>query len=159
MTDSDDDPIVSVLPIHFTNTLANDLHLYQFPLLARPLQVPPSAAQSGKKIKARVKRKVGRFEVHVPFDTRTEVWNKERGNELGQARTEDDQEKSGSQSKKSLPDSDPPRLTELRLRSERVPQRCAYVLGVVRDGESHNFNIRCSIVNTLSLQESYTFIP
>ena len=134
MATSDEDPIVSVLPVHFNSTLADTLHLHQFPLLARPLQVPPSAAQSGKKINARVKRKAGRVELHVPFDTRTEVWNRERGKELGQARAEDDQEKSGSQSKKASQEIDQSRLNELRLRSEQVPCRCAYVLGIVRDG-------------------------
>lgn len=142
MSVSDNDPVVSVFPIHLTNSLADNVQLHQFPLLTRPLQIPPSAAQSGKKIRARSKRKAGRLELHVPFDTRTEVWNKERGLELGQARAEDDTERSGPSKQKSQA-SDPPRLADLRLKSEPVPRRCAYALGVIRDGMSSTlFTIR-----------------
>lgn len=128
-----DDPLVSVIPVHFTTTLAANVHLHQFPLLTRPLQVPPAVAQSGKKIRARTKRKAGRLELHIPIDTRVEVWNKERSRDLGQARAEDDQEKSGAQSTKGKQENEEARLSELRLRSEQVPSRCAYVLGIVRD--------------------------
>lgn len=128
----ENDPLVSVLPIHLSNALAPNLQIHQFPLLTRPLQVPPSAAQSGKKIRAKIKPKSSRIEVHVPVDLRPEVWNKERGQALGQARVEDDQEHS-LDSKKPDEDVDP-RLTEVRMRSERIQHRGVYMLGIVRDG-------------------------
>lgn len=132
MPELEDDPIVSVLPIHISDALAPNIHLHQYPLLTRPLQVPPSAAQSGKKIHARLKPKAARLEVHVPVDTRPEVWNKDRGQELGQARVTDDAEKDMGSKKSNNAD---PRLTEVRMRSEKIDSRGAYMLGIVRDGE------------------------
>lgn len=132
MADEHDDPIVSVLPIHLSNSLEPNIHLHQFPLLTRPLQVPPSAAQSGKKIKVRLKPQVARLEVHVPVDTRPEVWNKERGEELGKARVQDDAEKNMDAKSTEAADQ---RLTETRLRSEQITSRGCYMLGIVRDGE------------------------
>ena len=132
MATTDDDPIVSVLPIHLSTSLAPNVHLHQFPLLTRPLQVPPSAAQSGKKIRARLKPKAARLEVHVPVDSRKEVWNKERSEEMGKARATDDVE--NNIGKKRVTEDEDHRLSEIRLRSEEVPGRGAYMLGVVRDG-------------------------
>ncbi|KAI5121331.1 hypothetical protein M0805_003798 [Coniferiporia weirii] len=135
MSGTEDDPIVSVLPIHLSTALLPNIHLHQFPLLTRPLQVPPSAAQSGKKIRARLKPKASRLEVHVPVDIRPEVWNKERGMELGQARTTDDAEKNlDSKEKDTAADQ---RLSEVRMRSEQIPNKGAYMLGIVRDGHIH----------------------
>ncbi|OCH96528.1 hypothetical protein OBBRIDRAFT_787085 [Obba rivulosa] len=129
-----EDRLIGVLPVHFSNTLTPNVHIHQFPLLTRPLQVPPSAAASGKRIKARVKRGVRRLEVHVPVDTRPEVWNTERSKDLGRARVEDDKEKNQELSKMKQREGEEPRLTEVRLRSEQIPHVGAYVLGVVRDG-------------------------
>lgn len=132
----EDDQLVSVLPIHFSNVLVPNLQFHQFPLLTRPLQVPPSAAASGKRIKARLKTDARRFEIHVPVDTRPEVWNAEKSKELGSARAEDDKEKNQEQVKSKQREGEEPRLTEVRLHSERAPQMGAYVLGIVRDGAS-----------------------
>lgn len=132
-----EDRIVTVLPIRFSNSLSPNIHIHQYPLLTRPLQVPPSAAQSGKKIKARIKPKASRMEVHVPVDVRPEVWNKERGEELGYARAKDDAEKNADEK-----ESTDHRLTEVRMRSERIQNRGAYVLGVVRDGALHTLHLR-----------------
>lgn len=131
MEEQENDPLVTVLPVHLSNALSPNLHIYQYPLLTRPLQVPPSAAQSGKKIRARIKPKSSRVEVHVPVDLRPEVWNRERGDDLGRARLQDDQEH-GLDSKAS--DTVDPRLTEVRMRSEQVQHRGAYMLGIIRDG-------------------------
>ncbi|THH03229.1 hypothetical protein EW145_g6424 [Phellinidium pouzarii] len=136
MSATEDDPVVSVLPIHLSTALFPNIHLHQFPLLTRPLQVPPSAAQSGKKVRARLKHKAARLEVHVPVDTRPEVWNKERGQELGQARTTDDSEKDMDSKKEKAPVADQ-HLSEVRLRSEQIPNKGAYMLGIVRDGHIH----------------------
>lgn len=133
--ENENDELLSVLPIHFSNALIPNLHIHQFPLHTRPLEVPPSAAASGKRIKARIKPGTRRFEVHVPVDTRPEVWNAERSRELGSARVEDDKEKNQELPKMKQREGDEPRLTEMRLRSERVPQSGAYVLGVVRHGQ------------------------
>lgn len=130
-----DDPVVAVLPVHLSTALAPNIHLHQYPLLTRPLQVPPSAAQSGKKIKARFKPRAARLEVHVPVDTRPEVWNRDRAQELGRARATDDAEKN-MESKKGKESSADQRLSEVRMRSERISERGAYMLGIVRDGAS-----------------------
>ncbi|KAI0651728.1 Sin-like protein conserved region-domain-containing protein [Trametes meyenii] len=132
-----EDRLVSVIPVHFTNALEPNIHIHQFPLLTRPLEVPPSAAASGKCIRARLKPKVKRLEVHVPVDTRGEVWNAERSKELGNARVEDDKEKNQELPKVKQREGEEARLSEVRMRSEQVPQQGAYVLGVLREGRLH----------------------
>lgn len=132
---AEDDRLLSVLPIHFSNVLTPNVHLHQFPLLTRPLQTPPSAAASGKRIKARLKPGVRRLEIHVPVDTRPEVWNNERSKELGSARVEDDREKNQEVPRLKQREGEEPRLAEVRLRSEQLPQMGAYVLGVLRNGK------------------------
>lgn len=154
MSALEDDPIVSVLPIRISDALSPNIHLHQYPLLTRSLQVPPAAAQSGKKIRARLKPKSARLEVHVPTDTRAEVWNRERGEELGQARLTDDAEKN-AQSKKGGND---PRLTEMRLQSEKIEKRGAYMLGIVRDGMHKKHNQYCEFFLIQLLQGSFTSI-
>jgi len=131
--DDSDDEIISVLPIHYSTGHSPDIQIHQFPLLTRPLQVPPSAASSGKRITARIKPQVRRLEVHVPADTRPEVWNVERTKELGAAQVEDDREKN-QEPKGKKREGEEPRLSEIRMQSEEVPQRGNYMLGVVRDG-------------------------
>jgi len=138
----ENDEIVSVLPIHYSNVLAPDIHIHQFPLLTRPLQVPPTAAASGKHIKARVKANTQRFEIHVPADTRSEVRNVERSKQLGAARLEDDKDKH-QESKNKLREDEEPRLSEIRLRSEEIVQKGAHVLGILRNGL---FNLKTSSV-------------
>ncbi|KAI0082825.1 hypothetical protein K474DRAFT_1681210 [Panus rudis PR-1116 ss-1] len=131
----EEDRLLSVLPIYYSNSLEPHLHLHQFPLLTRSLQVPPSAAASGKKIRARLKRQVKRLEVHVPVDSRPDVWNQERAKDLGAARLIDDKEKNQEPTVKGKQkEEEEPRLTEVRMRSENVPHNGTYVLGVVRDG-------------------------
>ncbi|KZT74744.1 hypothetical protein DAEQUDRAFT_748005 [Daedalea quercina L-15889] len=134
---SENDQLVSVLPIHFSNALTPNIHIHQFPLLTRPLQVPPTAAASGKRVKARLKPGVRRLELHVPVDTRPEVWNAERSKDLGRARVEDDKEKNQALPQVKQREGEEPRLAEVRMRSEQIPHSGAYVLGIVRDGQLH----------------------
>ncbi|KAJ7275246.1 DNA-directed RNA polymerase III subunit Rpc5 [Mycena haematopus] len=131
-----DDEVVSRIPIRFSNALSPKLHIHQFPLLTRPLQVPPSAAASGKRITARLKPGVRRLEIHVPSDTRPEVWNSDRGRELGAARVDDDREKN-QESKGKGREGDEPRLNQVRMRSEQIQQKGAHMLGIVREGQLH----------------------
>ncbi|KAG7099353.1 hypothetical protein E1B28_001209 [Marasmius oreades] len=127
-----EDELVSSMPVRYSNKLS--LHVHQFPLLTRPLQVPPSAAASGKRIAARIKPKVRKLEVHVPADTRPEVWNHQRGYDLGAAQLADDREKNQEQKRERDEES---RLTDVRMRSEQIAQKGVYLLGIVRDGELH----------------------
>lgn len=129
-----DDELVSVLPIHYSDRSTPNVHIHQFPLLNRPLQVPPSAAISGKQIRARVKPTSRRIEIHVPVDARPEVWNHEKGKDLGTAQREDDREKNQDDQLKQK-EGEEYRLSESRLRSDPMPHCGAYMLGVVRDGE------------------------
>jgi DNA-directed RNA polymerase-3 subunit RPC5 len=127
------DEIVSILPIHYSNGYSSNIQVHQFPLLTRPLQAPPSAILSGKRITARIKSDVHRLEVHVPADSRPEVWNVDRTRELGAAQAEDDREKNQDARGKGHED-EQPRLSEVRLRSEEIPRRGVHMLGIVRDG-------------------------
>ena len=129
----DNDEIIAALPIHFSNRLAPAIHVHQFPLLTRPLQVPPSAAASGKRITARIKPQARRLEIHVPADTRPEVWNPAKSKELGSARAEDDREKNQGPDDKQQ-EADSPRLNDIRLRSEEIVQQGVHMLGIIRDG-------------------------
>ncbi|CAG7847317.1 SubName: Full=Uncharacterized protein {ECO:0000313/EMBL:CCA72043.1} [Serendipita indica DSM 11827] len=121
----DDDPIVSVIPIQLSTTFDPRLQLHQYPLSSRPLAPPPSAKRAGKAITARIKPLSDRLEVHVPFDTREEVWNQRRGLEYGDARYEEDGRKPHAGREEH-------RLDELRLRSEQVPHRGTYMVGLLR---------------------------
>ncbi|KAG0709009.1 hypothetical protein DFH29DRAFT_979160 [Suillus ampliporus] len=133
----DSDELVCVLPIHYSNSLSPNVHIHQFPLLSRPLQTPPAATVSGKRIHARIKPVTRRLEIHVPVDPRPEVWNGERSKDLGAARQEDDREKNQDVGKMKQREGEEPRLTEVRMRSELIPHEGAYMLGVVRNGHLH----------------------
>ncbi|KAF8973891.1 DNA-directed RNA polymerase III subunit Rpc5 [Flammula alnicola] len=130
----DNDELVSTLPIHYSDVLAPNIQIHQFPLLIRPLQAPPSAVLSGKRITARYKLQTRRLEIHVPVDTRSEVYNVEKSKALGSGRLQDDREKN---QQRNVRDDDDPRLSEVRLRSEEIIQRGVHVLGIVRDGKLH----------------------
>ncbi|GJJ09479.1 hypothetical protein Clacol_003702 [Clathrus columnatus] len=149
-----DDPIVAILPVLFTTTLAPNLHLHQFPLLYRSLQVPPSASESGKRIRSRYKPRSGRLEVQVPVDVRKEVWNPDKGLEFGRARAEEDAERSFSERKKVRQTDTEHRLNDVRLRSERIAERGDYMLGIVRDGRLHLHPIS----QTHQLRPSLTYL-
>ncbi|KAF9499791.1 hypothetical protein BDN71DRAFT_63844 [Pleurotus eryngii] len=128
-----DDRLIDVLPIRFSNALSPKVVVHQFPLLTRPLQVPPSAA-AGKTISARIKPSARRTEIHVPADTRPEVWSDEKAKQLGAARVTDDLEKS-KETKAS--EEQEPRLAEARLSSEQIAHRGTPMLGMIRNGELH----------------------
>jgi DNA-directed RNA polymerase-3 subunit RPC5 len=147
----DDDEVVSSIPIRFSNALSPKIQIHQFPLLTRPLQTPPSAAASGKRITARIKPNVQRLEIHVPSDTRAEVWNSDRGRELGAARVDDDREKNQESKGKAREDNEP-RLNEVRMRSEQIQQKGSYMLGIVRDGRFSHFH---SFPRSMRVQASY----
>lgn len=132
----ENDELVAVLPIHYSAALAPNVHMHQFPLLLRPLETPPSAILSGKRISARIKPNVGRLEILVPADTRPEVWSVEKSRDFGSARAEDDHEKNQAIQSKGGEDEEP-RLSEVRLRSENIPQKGTHMLGVVRNGKLH----------------------
>ncbi|KAF8640487.1 hypothetical protein AX17_000150 [Amanita inopinata Kibby_2008] len=138
MDTAQQDEIVDILPIHYSNVFDSDLQLHQFPLSVRSLQAPPSAVASGKRISARIKPNVRRIEIHVPVDTRPDVWNTDRARELGVAQLEDDGEK--NQESKGRENHEP-RLCEVRLKSEEIPQRGAHMLGIIRDGRLHLHSI------------------
>jgi DNA-directed RNA polymerase III subunit RPC5 len=127
-----EDKIVLRLPIHLTNALEPSIHIHQFPLLTRPLRTPPTAAAAGKRIRARIKPDIRRIEIHVPADTRPEVWNHERAVALGHARAQDDREKNQEQQRTKQREGEEPRLSEVRMQSDRIEHKGAYMLGVVR---------------------------
>ncbi|KAJ1311117.1 hypothetical protein OPQ81_009618 [Rhizoctonia solani] len=164
----ENDTIETTLPIYLSNSLNQNLHIFQYPLLSRPLEVPPSAALTGKRIKARYKAKAGRYEVHVPNDTREEVWNVERGRELGQARADEDAEEAGAGAgaeegstkgkkrdyEREEREKEEKRLGEVRLKSEKLDSTGVYMLGVVRHGKLYLHPVQ----NVLQLRPSLTYL-
>ena len=144
------DRVVRIVPVHFSNNLNPNIHLHQYPLLNRPLQVPPSASASGTRIKARIKPGVRKLELHVPVDTRPEVWNAERSKELGGARDTDDKERNQEAvGKGKQREAEDHRLSEFRMRGEPVSHSGAYVLGIVRDGKNILVLSSKSFVNSI----------
>jgi DNA-directed RNA polymerase-3 subunit RPC5 len=161
----ENDELVSVLPIHFSDALATNLQIHQFPLLTRSLQAPPSAVLSGKRITARIKPETRRLEIHVPMDTRREVYNSEKSKELGAGRVEDDREKD-QEGTERYRDNEASRLSEVRLRSEEIPHRGAHVLGIIRDGSFVNSIILCPLAHFIPgklhlhpINETHQFRP
>ncbi|KAI6136781.1 DNA-directed RNA polymerase III subunit Rpc5 [Pisolithus sp. B1] len=132
-----EDEIVSVFPIHYSDILSPNVHVHQFPLLSRPLQIPPSAAASGKRIHARIRAVARKLEIHVPADTRPEIWNQDKSKQFGVARLEDDREKNQDGSSTKQRDGEEPRLNDVRLQSEQIPQQGVYMLGVIHDDRLH----------------------
>src|SRR5258707_11987534 len=147
-----DTEIVSVLHMNYAVVLSPNIHIHHYPLMNRPLQVPPTAAASGKFIKARLKPNSRRLEIHVPVDTRPEVRSLERSKQLGAARMEEDREQSHD-SKGKVKEDEEPRLSDVRLKSEEIPQRAVYILGIVRDGK---FNL-CELLSELIYCKETTF--
>ncbi|KAJ3788971.1 DNA-directed RNA polymerase III subunit Rpc5 [Lentinula aff. detonsa] len=131
---NEEDEIITKIPIRLSNRLS--LQIHQFPLLSRPLQAPPSAEASGKRITARIKPQSRVLEIHVPVDTRPEVYNTERGHELGKGQLDDDREQNQERKGKGR-EGEEPRLAEVRLRSEEIPQRGVQMLGIVHENELH----------------------
>ncbi|KZV93793.1 hypothetical protein EXIGLDRAFT_835497 [Exidia glandulosa HHB12029] len=134
--------LVQTIPIRISNAAEPDVEVHQFPLLTRPLQVPPIPLAAGKRIRARSKPETGLFEVHVPADTREDVWNGDRAKEFGAARTEEDADEgyagaAAASGKKNKEEPAARVLREVRMRSEVMSDRAVYMLGVVRDGELH----------------------
>lgn len=127
-----EDEIIKSIPIHYSNRLS--LQVHQFPLLIRPLQSPPTAQASGKRITARIKPQSRIQEIHVPADTRPEVWNGERGHEFGKGQLDDDREKNQERKGKGR-EGEEPRLAEIRMRSEEITQRGAQMLGILHNSE------------------------
>ncbi|KAH7915401.1 hypothetical protein BJ138DRAFT_1142006 [Hygrophoropsis aurantiaca] len=146
---SEEDQLVSILPIHYSDTLSPNIHIHHFPLLSRPLQTPPSSALSGKRIRARIKPNTRRIEIHVPSDARSEVWNSERSKDLGAARLEDDREKNQDGGKAKQKEGEEPRLMEVRMRSERILEQGAYMLGVPIN-EMHQFRPTLTYLDYMS---------
>ncbi|EJU01864.1 hypothetical protein DACRYDRAFT_107599 [Dacryopinax primogenitus] len=153
----DPDAPIATIPIHLSNRLAPNLSIHQFPLLTQ-LRVPASAEAAGRKIKARHKPKSGIVEVRLPLDTREEVYNEERGNELGLGREEEEAESSASgirRKKKSRSDEEiHKRLDEVRLVSQSVKgakPRTTNMVGVLRDNTlylhplEHTYQLRPSL--------------
>ncbi|KAJ3883027.1 DNA-directed RNA polymerase III subunit Rpc5 [Lentinula edodes] len=132
---NEQDEIINRIPIRLSNRLS--LQIHQFPLLSRPLQAPPSAEASGKRITARIKPQSRVLEIHVPADTRTEVYNSERGHEFGKGQLDDDREKNQERKGGKGREGEEPRLAEIRLRSEEIPHRGTQMLGIVHENELH----------------------
>jgi DNA-directed RNA polymerase-3 subunit RPC5 len=86
---------------------------------------------------------VGRVEIHIPADVRQEIWNAEKARSFGEGREEEDKEDAGiadaagSKGKGKGRVSEEARLSEVRLRSERVPSQGDYMLGIMHDERLH----------------------
>ncbi|KAJ2918996.1 hypothetical protein MD484_g1404, partial [Candolleomyces efflorescens] len=74
----------------------------------------------------------------------------DKAKELGSARVDDDREKNQESSVKTR-EGEEPRLSEVRLRSEEIPHRNVYMIGIVRDvTETHQFRPTLTYLDALS---------
>jgi DNA-directed RNA polymerase-3 subunit RPC5 len=168
-----EDAVVARIPIRYTDVLGSNVQLHQFPLLNKQLQVPPSAELAGKKISARRKPDCGRMLIQLPLDVRPDVWNQEKGYELGKARAEGDQQTAADiGAEPSIAAGEIPvtnvnghqqqRLNFARLKSEQVAHRGSYTLGALKDGvlylhpisETHLFKPSLEYLDVISRRKN-----
>ncbi|GHJ87663.1 hypothetical protein NliqN6_4065 [Naganishia liquefaciens] len=123
-----DDEIAYTLPVYMTQNLSPDLNLFQYPLHHRAPQVSEWAASRGQSVTARMKEQVERFELEIPIDMRSEVWDEEKAEQLGFAAEESGKKGKGREEGWG---------SKMRLRSEAVPEVTGYWAGVVHDGALH----------------------
>ncbi|CED84553.1 RNA Polymerase C (III) 37 kDa subunit [Phaffia rhodozyma] len=170
-SDSDDeDTVEHEIPVYLSHALGKNLHLFQFPVTDN-VEVPERAAEKGWKISARWKPNAKRFEMEIPLDTRQEVYDRERGEELGEgarllfekelavaaARANAGSSLSGSKKKKkedrereAMASREGPKksLQHIKLRSQLVPDQTSYMAGCMKDGAlylhpiTHQFQLR-----------------
>ncbi|PWN51070.1 hypothetical protein IE53DRAFT_386587 [Violaceomyces palustris] len=158
--------MIASLPVYLSTSLlpSSKLSIFQYPIYPRerPLPVPASAASRGLKVTCRWRPVANRLEVELPLDVRDEVYNYEKGVEMGEgaemvrAKQAAQNEmynqasggggadgKSGSKREKKekeaerLRDSGPKKLDKSRLDSIEVPNATNYMVGVIRDQALH----------------------
>lgn len=130
----DDDEIAYTMPIYLSHHLSPSLQLFQYPLHDRPVAPSPYAQSQGKVITARVKEAVERVEVVVPVDTRPEVWDEEKAQEMGFQHNPDDVKPF----KKGKSASEPKDQTaSVKLISEPIPHVTSYFGGLIHNDALH----------------------
>ncbi len=152
---------VAILPIYYSNELEPHLHLHQFPLQGRSSGASIRRPQLENRSRRAARFNSRRTEIHVPLDVRADVWNAERGVELGEARAEADNARpegeshAGGGGPSSTPSS---RLSELHLRSEQLPVNASYAIGILKDNaiylhpvaQVHQFKPSLSYLDVIS---------
>lgn len=129
----DEDEIAHTMPIYISHNLSPAVHLFQYPVHQRKLEVSSYGQQRGQVITARMKENVGRFELEVPVDLRPSHWNEDRAEELGFLPVEESKDKGKGKRRDDKPEN---WGTKMRLRSEEVPNVTGYWTGIVQKGGS-----------------------
>lgn len=133
----DEDEIAHTLPIYISHNLSPSVHLFQYPVHQRKIEVSSYGQQRAQVITARMKENVGRFELEVPVDLRESHWNEDRAEELGFLPVEESKNEKGKGKRK---DDKPENWgTKMRLRSEEVPNVTGYWTGIVQKGETRAY--------------------
>lgn len=166
--DSEDDEVVAQLPIFLSPALFPHLNLFQYPLRTNSLAAPKYAQDRNKLITTRVKENTGRIEVELPVDEDSNVWRRERAEDLGFVAELDDhdvvggygfggrgteKDKKKKEKEKKAEKKDKTHWGDkMRLRSEVVPNTTGYYSGIIQDGKFHCVALPC----LLSWQEIHS---
>ncbi|TPX58612.1 hypothetical protein PhCBS80983_g02994 [Powellomyces hirtus] len=144
MNTDDGDPIIKEIDVYFSQALADQLCLFQFPTRPHPFddQTKPTVG--------RMKPNTKRFELEIPLQTRSPHYNKERGEELGQGT-----DNAPMRGVFDYDDSTPAKLLDKQtLSSSLLPSHANYMIGVIKDDEIH----LTSIGTALQLRTSLYYI-
>ncbi|KAJ3371389.1 DNA-directed RNA polymerase III subunit RPC5 [Allomyces arbusculus] len=162
----DADPIVKEIPVFLSSQLARNLHLYQFPIRAKPF---PAHAQPNA---SRIKVKAALVELDVPLDTSATHYDVNKGEEFGaateQARTIYDARPAAAAAAPAFGGGDPfaaqgnangPKpLESMTLASTVVPHLTKYYAAAFRDvGEGLELHMS-PIVSTLQFTPKLKYL-
>ncbi|KAJ3163085.1 DNA-directed RNA polymerase III subunit RPC5 [Geranomyces michiganensis] len=145
LDDPNDDPVIKEVDVFFSQELVQKLCLFQFPTRPHPFdeQTRPTAG--------RMKPATKRFELEIPLQTRSEHYNRERGEELGQG--------TDNAPMRGVFDYDEARapaklLDKQTFSSSLLPSQANYMVGVIKNDELH----LTSIGTALQLRTSLFYI-
>ncbi|KAJ3180708.1 DNA-directed RNA polymerase III subunit RPC5 [Geranomyces variabilis] len=143
--DQNDDPIIKEVDVFFSQELAQQLCLFQFPTRPHPFD------EHTRPTTGRMKPATKRFELEIPLQTRSEHYNRERGEELGQG--------TDNAPMRGVFDYDESRapaklLDKQTLSSSLLPSQANYMVGVIKNDELH----LTSIGTALQLRTSLFYI-
>ncbi|KAJ3415682.1 DNA-directed RNA polymerase III subunit RPC5 [Chytridiales sp. JEL 0842] len=135
--DADDDPVIREIPIYFSQQLANNLFVFQYPtrkLHQEPLPTP---------VAARMKPLAQRFELDIPLNIHDEHYSADKGETLGVGMDNEailtayDVRRGTNGAPSRNHDGRPKMLDKQTYQSTLVPMPGNYYVGAMRDDEIH----------------------
>ncbi|KAI9103176.1 Sin-like protein conserved region-domain-containing protein [Phlyctochytrium arcticum] len=140
------DEVVKEVTVYFSQSLANHLHLFQYPTRPHPFDADshPTAG--------RVKPLTQRYELDIPLQTNSSFYNRDRGEELGQGT--DNRAMRGVNDFEEDTTAPAKLLDKQVLSSSLQPTQAKFMVGIIRNDELH-LN---AVSSTLQLRPSLYYI-